>query len=160
MAEIIEATHNVAFVTTVAGVVADFTESVIAAMAGKIAQELGVLVGNVVIDVEAASVIITTTIGFADFDSADAAHTALSTLVGTNDAASELLSTDELAVSVESVELSKPAALGGTSEENNIYAIVGGAAGGGAVLFGLAAIIWCRKKKKPSSATTVSGEKV
>ena len=63
MAEIIEATHNVVFVATVAGVVADFTESVIAAMTAKIAQELGVSVGNVAIDVEAASVIITTTIG-------------------------------------------------------------------------------------------------
>jgi len=128
-------------------------------MAVKIAQELGVSVGNVAIDVEAASVIITTTIGFADSASADAAHTALSTLVGTTEATSEFLSTDELAVSVESVELSEPAAFGGASG-NNIPSIAGGATGGGVVLFGLAAIIWCRKKKSNSAATVLSGEKV
>jgi hypothetical protein len=150
----IEATHEVVLTATVEGAVADFTDGVKDAIATNVAGELAVPKGNVQITVEAASVILTIIIGFADAGSADEGHTTLSALVGSAEDASTFLSTDELDVTVESVELSEPEA---NEDDGNVAAIAGGAAAGvvgfvsGAVL-----LWWCLKKKGKASAANMS----
>ena len=148
----VEVTHEVVLTATVAGAVADFSDEVIDSIEHKVALELDVSKGNVLVEVEAASVVLTITVGFTDAASATTGHSTLTELTSTNDAASDLLSTTELEVTVESVEVAEPVAAISTDDGEDggwVGGVVGGAVGGVAVLVAVAGVtIWQRRRKR------------
>ena len=160
-----QATHQVTMLLTAAGAVEDYTDEVKDAIRANVASELGLGVDSVTVTVSAASVRIALAVGYSSAAAAAAGQASLVQKAGGSIMdATAFLSTNALAVSVESIDQA-PTVTSLSSQPSDAPAvptgaIVGAAAGGGAVLLLLITVVsyyklWRRAKpnEKPQSLT-------
>ena len=150
----------VTMVLVAAGTVSDYTPTVQAEIAAKVATEVGVATSAVELLVEAASVRLSFTITFASEAAATSAASTLDSKLSDTAAAGELLSTTSYTVTVESIETPPTVVLAPAANDSTlpVGAIVGAAAAAAAVaLCGLAVIFNMIFYRKANASARSSG---